>query len=63
MKTYDDLIEMGLSHTEAMARINKYPSEYKMTEQGNLLEAINALIGVPDIALNDYDYLEDEIFW
>lgn len=63
MKTYDDLREMGLSHTEAMARINKYPSEYKMTEKGNLLEAINAFIGVPDIALNDYDYLEDEIFW
>ena len=69
MKRYDYLRKKGFTHLEAMdilkwegADINE---ELLSSDTGYKIEMINRLFfsSVPDIALNDYDYLEDERFW
>ena len=61
-KTYDELRREGWSPTEAMEIIERYPSEYEFDKTYYTMRSISDFIGVPDIALNDYDYLDDELF-
>jgi hypothetical protein len=62
-KTYEELREEGWSPTEAMEIIEMYPFEYESDELTyRTIKSISDFIGVPDIALNDYDYLDDELF-
>lgn len=62
-KTYDELRKEGWSPTEAMEIIEKYPSEYEFDKMYYTMRNISDFIGVPDIALNDYNYFDDELFW
>ena len=61
-KTYDELRKEGWSPTEAMEIIERYSSEYESDKTYHTMRSISDFIGVPDIALNDYDYLDDELF-
>lgn len=61
-KTYDELRKEGWSPTEAMEIIERYPSEHEFDKTYYMMRSISDFIGVPDIALNDYDYLDDELF-
>jgi hypothetical protein len=61
-KTYDELRKEGWSPTEAMEIIKRYPSEHEFDKTYYTMKSISDFIGVPDIALNDYDYLDDELF-
>lgn len=61
-KTYEELREEGWSPTEAMEIIERYPSEHEFDNTYHTMKSIANFIGVPDIALNDYDYLDDELF-
>lgn len=64
-KTYEELRKEGWSPTEAMEIIEKYPSEYESDKLStyHTIKSISEFIGMPDIALNDYDYIDDELFW
>lgn len=64
-KTYEELREEGWSPTEAMEIIEKYPSEYESDELStyHTIKSISDFIGVPDIALNDYQPFDDDLFW
>ena len=63
-KTYEELREEGWSPTEAMEIIERYPSDHESNEFStyHMMKSISDFIGVPDIALNDYNYLDDELF-
>ena len=61
-KTYDELRKEGWSPTEAMEIIERYPSECESDKIYHTMRSISDFIGVPDIALNDYSYLDDELF-
>lgn len=61
-KTYEELREEGWSPTEVMEIIERYPSEHEFNKTYYMMRGISDFIGVPDIALNDYDYLDDELF-
>lgn len=61
-KTYEELRNEGWSLSEAMEIIETYPSEYEFDKTYYIMRGISDFIGVPDIALNDYDYLDDELF-
>ena len=61
-KTYEELREEGWSPTEAMEIIERYSSKYESDKMYYMMRSISDFIGVPDIALNDYSYLDDELF-
>ena len=59
-KTYNELREMGFTPSQALEIINSGHGEKDFYSR--TLTEISDFIGMPDIALNDYDYLEDELF-
>lgn len=62
-KTYEELREEGWSPTEAMEIIERYPSEYEFDKTYYTIKNISDFIGIPDIALNDYESFDDDLFW
>lgn len=65
MKTYEDLRKDGFTPTEALELMEKNPLDYETHKLSTFytMKAISDFIGIPDIALNDYDYLEDELLF
>ena len=64
-KTYEELREEGWSPTEAMEIIERYSSEYESDRLSTYytIKNISDFIGIPDIALNDYESFDDDLFW
>lgn len=64
-KTYEELREEGWLPTEAMEIIERYPSEYESDRLSTYytIKNISDFIGISDIALNDYESFDDDLFW
>ena len=62
MKTYEDLRAEGRSPSEAIEIIDRFPNDYKNTMIENNIRFLYEAFPIPDVVLNNYDFLEDELF-
>ncbi len=61
-KSYEELRKEGWSPTEALEIIDKDRKKYQSTFLEYQIRTIADAIPVPDIVINNYDIIEDDIF-
>lgn len=61
-KSYEELRKEGWSPTEALEIIDKDRKKYQPTFLEYQIRTIANAISVPDIVINNYDIIEDDIF-